>query len=182
MDRIVYGTALLRIVVMIQIVFSTWGYLQPPGGSFMPPVYEYTHLILILFAAFSLVKPNSVEAVFMYLFVNIFTILNDIILLGLYQPITHILYEKNPNTLGSTLNTYRFALGMSIVNLVLKPVVCLVLFKVYQARGGDIRAELMCMQGTENGRSYNGYNSMDDSYNVETASPHHSMEHSSSHT
>lgn len=83
---------LLKVVVMVQIVFTTWlvcatlpcywehshdnclielfflyprAYLIPPYGSFLPETYSFMHLILFLFGALSIAKPSSSDMVLM---------------------------------------------------------------------------------------------------------------------
>ncbi|KAF6036404.1 AGTRAP [Bugula neritina] len=172
MARIVYDGFLLKVVVLVQIVFSTWGYLEPPYSFFMPVTYGYTHAILIFLGILCIAKPKSSDLVMMYFTMNLFTILNDIILLGLYQPLANNAIERLYSQ-PATRNTYRFALGMCIVNLILKPVVCFILYKTYLTRGGELPAEL-CSITVGNGNG-NRYDNLDSS--VEVASPHQTVDH-----
>jgi len=177
MDRINFGGFLLKIVVCTQIILSTWSYLGVPE-PFISVTYSYIHLILLVFGALSITKPGSADLVLMYLVINVFTILNDIILLGLFQPTADAAYERDDRGIPAReKNTYRFSLGMIILHLLLKPVICFILYKIYVNRGGDLRGEVLSITAGNTERSYGGYDNIDQ--NVETASPHQSVDNQS---
>lgn len=55
----------------------------------------------------------------------ILTILTDIVHLGIFYP------------LGASTDLFRFGAGMTILNLLLKPISCFFVYQMYRERGGD---------------------------------------------
>ncbi|XP_076452010.1 type-1 angiotensin II receptor-associated protein-like [Babylonia areolata] len=123
----------LKIIVCSHFFLSVWGTM---GYGFMPISYVYVHIGVLLCGLWAIGVPESADAVVMMLVTLGFSILQDIILLGLYEPRGYAVNESRPVT-ASALNEYRFALGMSILNLILKPVSVFLLFRVYQARSSE---------------------------------------------
>lgn len=105
-------------------------------SQFLPTAYIYMNLIVLLIGVFAIVHNESVDAVFMFLVLHCFTILQDIIFLGIYQPRadTYLENEKMPN---NVRNEYRFSLGMCITNLLLKPLTAFLLYRIWQDRQGN---------------------------------------------
>ena len=58
-----------------------------------------------------IIQQSRCHFLLQYLAMNILSMLNDIIILSLYEPPAHDYIELTPNVSTSTVNTYRFALG-----------------------------------------------------------------------
>jgi hypothetical protein len=120
---------ILKTIWIVHFVLSSWALLS----GFLNGSYLYTHLGVLACGLYAILSAESTDAVVMFLATLLFSILNDIILLSLYEPRGHNLYEQ----LGvstSARNEYRFALGMCITNLILKPVSAFILYRIYQSR------------------------------------------------
>lgn len=98
--------------------------------------YVYMNIILMGLGIWSIAHHESPDSVLMFLLCHIFSILQDIILLGLYEPRGYDTYEV-PGVQATARNQYRFSLGMSILNLIIKPVTAFLLFTIYKQRGGS---------------------------------------------
>ncbi|KAI8795531.1 type-1 angiotensin II receptor-associated protein [Biomphalaria glabrata] len=66
-----------------------------------------------------------------FLVTLLFSVLNDILCLSLYEPRGYNTFQPIG---GSLRNEYRFALGMAITNLLLKPVTAFFLVRIYKSR------------------------------------------------
>lgn len=99
--------------------------------------YIYMNLFVLSLGVWSIVHHESSEPVLMFLMCHLFSILQDIILLGIYEPRGYALYEQNERAQGSQRNEYRFSLGMAIVNLIIKPITAFLIYRIYRERGGS---------------------------------------------
>ncbi|KAH9508693.1 hypothetical protein Btru_049650 [Bulinus truncatus] len=120
---------ILKIVWVTHFVLTSWALFV----GWLPHVYMYTHLGVLGFGVWALVSKESADAALMFLMTLLFSVLNDILCLALYEPAAHDAYEEHivPTT---ARNQYRFSLGMVITNLLLKPVTSYLIFRMYQSR------------------------------------------------
>ncbi|XP_076087468.1 type-1 angiotensin II receptor-associated protein-like [Mytilus galloprovincialis] len=167
---------LLKITVIIHFILTVWA----TTSSFLPDSYIYMNLFVLLIGIFSIVHNESSEAVFMFLVLHCFTIVQDMIFLGIYQPIADETVEV-PHQRDSVKNRYRFSLGMCITNLIIKPVTAFFLYKVWQERQGNTVNLPFNIPGFGgDGNPYRPYHDIDRSSegHIETASTPRVMEDS----
>ncbi|XP_076472550.1 type-1 angiotensin II receptor-associated protein-like [Babylonia areolata] len=122
---------MVKIIVLVHFFLSVWGSM----GNFMPSTYIYVNAGVAACGLWAVAQPESSDAVVMTLAVLVFSILEDIVLLALYEPRGYTTFERHES--GSLTHEYRFALGMSIANLILKPFTAALLYRVLQARVHD---------------------------------------------
>ncbi|XP_063410412.1 type-1 angiotensin II receptor-associated protein-like [Mytilus trossulus] len=122
----------LKGAVIVHFILTIWASMS---GGFLPESYIYMNMFVLLIGVFAIVMNESVDAVFMFLFFHCFTMIQDIIFLGIFEPMGYDTFEK-PDMVVRSKNLYRFSLGMCIVNLILKPVTAILLYRIWQDRQG----------------------------------------------
>ncbi|KAK3578021.1 hypothetical protein CHS0354_027234 [Potamilus streckersoni] len=170
----------LKAVIFIHFILTVWATMS----GFLSSTYNYMNLFVLMVGVLGIVFEEHADIVFMFFLLHVFTILEDILLLGLYQPRANSIFEKEGFD-ESRRNEYRFALGMAIVNLILKPFTAFLLFRVSQERGGNYAA--ISFPGVSNLPGFGGrggmYEDIDHSSpqhtNIETAEPHKTLENPS---
>ncbi|KAK7093381.1 type-1 angiotensin II receptor-associated protein-like [Littorina saxatilis] len=124
---------MLKVIVLVHFILSVWATM----GGWLPTPYFYVHIALFVCGLWAIASSDSIDAIMMMLMVLAFSILQDIILLSLYEPRGYNSHERDPKQPQSVLNEYRFALGMCILNLILKPFTGFLLLRICQARSND---------------------------------------------
>lgn len=120
----------LKVIVCVHFIFMIWG---AQFSALLPRVYWLSNAFVLLLGVWGIACPESYDAILMYLILHVFTILEDIILLGIYQPRAR---DKSWIENKGFKDEYRFSLGMAITNLILKPFTAFLLWRIYQDRGG----------------------------------------------
>ncbi|XP_052759983.1 type-1 angiotensin II receptor-associated protein-like [Mya arenaria] len=123
----------LKLLVFFHFVLTVWA----SQNGFLGLSYVYMNLFVLSLGVWSIVHHESAEPVFMFLICHVFSILQDIILLGINEPRGYNAYEQGGRIDQTTRNEYRFSLGMSIVNLIIKPVTAFLVYRIYRERGGS---------------------------------------------
>ncbi|GAB1607930.1 type-1 angiotensin II receptor-associated protein-like [Argonauta hians] len=118
----------LKVIVIVHFILTLWASMP---GEFLPISYTYMNAFILAFGVWGMVNQESAEPISTFLILNLFSIIQDIIFLGLYQPLGYLAYSTT-----DFFGTFNFAFGMSIVNLILKPVSCYLLYRIYVDRGG----------------------------------------------
>ncbi|KAK7477921.1 hypothetical protein BaRGS_00030830, partial [Batillaria attramentaria] len=121
------------VIVFVHFILSTWGSL----GNWNNGTYLYVHAFVLACGLWAIISSDSTDAVLMMLISLAFSILHDIILLGLYEPRGYDTFERSALVSASHRNEYRFGLGMCITNLILKPLTGFLLFRIYQSRRNE---------------------------------------------
>jgi len=116
----------LKFFLIAHFVLVTWAALYPWLGE----CYIYSNYLVLIIGLWAIKDKDSVEPLQFLLGIHVFTILNDIILLGMY-------FHQNTLLKGAYLTRFQFTAAMAIINLLLKPVSALFIFKEYQSRGGE---------------------------------------------
>uniref|UniRef100_A0A0B7ATT5 Type-1 angiotensin II receptor-associated protein n=1 Tax=Arion vulgaris TaxID=1028688 RepID=A0A0B7ATT5_9EUPU len=138
---------ILKAIWLTHFALSSWALMS---GFLTVSTYWYTHIGVLAFGAWSILSNESTDAVIMFLATLAFSVVNDIILIALYEPRGHDNFEASyMNISTSQRNEYRFALGMCITNLLLKPVSLFFLYRIYQSRssGTDFNAGISGIPG-----------------------------------
>ncbi|XP_022341188.1 type-1 angiotensin II receptor-associated protein-like [Crassostrea virginica] len=158
----------LKVIVCVHFILMIWAAQFNP---FLPTVYWLSNTFVLLLGVWGIACPDSYDAILMYLILHVFTILEDIILLGIYQPRASDQVEIDRVHQGIK-DEYRFSLGMSITNLILKPFSAFLLWRIYQDRGGRFSDfHFPQFGGSQAGQgNYENIDQPVPSNNVETAS------------
>ncbi|KAL8610007.1 hypothetical protein ACOMHN_029504 [Nucella lapillus] len=121
-----------KILVLLHFCLSVWGSM----GNYLPSAYIYVNAGVVVCGVWAVALPQSPDAVFMMLAALLFSVLEDIILLALYEPRGYNAYEGK-NVPGSLRHEYRFAIGMAVINLILKPFSAVLLYRILKARNSE---------------------------------------------
>ncbi|XP_065061133.1 type-1 angiotensin II receptor-associated protein-like [Rhopilema esculentum] len=115
-------TVPIKYFLISHFILVTWAALY----LWMGECYIYSNYLVLIVGLWALKDKSSNEPMQFLLGIHLFTILNDIILLGMYFPI----FNKAGNSA-----RFQFTAAMAIINLLLKPVSGIFIFKEYQIRG-----------------------------------------------
>ncbi|XP_064642835.1 type-1 angiotensin II receptor-associated protein-like isoform X3 [Lineus longissimus] len=168
----------LKVILVVHFVLTVWASMTE---GYLPTAYIYMNLFTLAFGAYGIINQENSEAIFMFLLLQVLGIILDIVMIGVHQPFANQRFE---NILQNTdmRNEYRFSLGMSIVNLLLKPFTSFIVYRIYQERGGSYGdfgiPGIPGLGGSSSGGP--GYENIDrqssGNNSVETAEPHQSFE------
>uniref|UniRef100_A0A3Q4MN93 Angiotensin II receptor-associated protein n=1 Tax=Neolamprologus brichardi TaxID=32507 RepID=A0A3Q4MN93_NEOBR len=87
--------------------------------------FTWANFSVLAVGVWAIAQRDSIDAVIMFLIGMILTILTDIVHLGIFY------------SLGDSSDLFRFGAGMTILNLLLKPISCFFVYQMYRERGGD---------------------------------------------
>ncbi|NXW04835.1 ATRAP protein, partial [Fregetta grallaria] len=91
-----------------------------------PASYAWGNFSVLAVGIWAIVQRDSLDAIVMFLTGLLLTVLTDIIHISVfYPPNNHLTDEK------------RFSIGMAIFSLLLKPVSCYLVYRMYRERGGE---------------------------------------------
>ncbi|XP_032220812.1 type-1 angiotensin II receptor-associated protein isoform X1 [Nematostella vectensis] len=93
----------IKVIIGVHFILTTWATLYPT----LPTSYVFSNFLVLFMGIWALVETERTDPVVMFLLGLIFTIISDIVALSIY-------YVNLDNS------TYRFAIGMAIMSLILK--------------------------------------------------------------
>ncbi|BFZ23296.1 hypothetical protein BsWGS_26335 [Bradybaena similaris] len=154
-------TFCLKVIWLTHFVLSSWALLSDFAGL---TIYLYSHVAFLACGLWAIIAVESTDAVIMSLATLAVTFFNDILILALYEPRFHIRFENGGQT-NSATNEFRFALGMCITNLILKPLSALVLFRIYESRanGTEFNTGIPVIDASRLSSNRSGYNDIESS-------------------
>ncbi|PVD32709.1 hypothetical protein C0Q70_08154 [Pomacea canaliculata] len=125
-------------------------------GNWIPGTYLYVHGVFLACGFMAILLPQSVDAVLMMLATLGFSVLEDVLLLSLYEP-------RFPDIAPESLrNEFRFALGMCILNLIIKPFSGFILWRILIARNEDTAFTILGIESFPRfGGQQRGYENID---------------------
>ncbi|KAM6191705.1 type-1 angiotensin II receptor-associated protein isoform 2-T2 [Sarcoramphus papa] len=91
-----------------------------------PASYAWGNFSVLAVGIWAIVQRDSLDAIMMFLTGLLLTVLTDIIHISVFYP---------PNN--SLADVKRFSIGMAIFSLLLKPVSCYLVYRMYRERGGE---------------------------------------------
>ncbi|XP_061869111.1 type-1 angiotensin II receptor-associated protein isoform X2 [Colius striatus] len=92
----------------------------------LPASYAWGNFSVLAVGIWAIVQRDSLDAIIVFLTGLQLTVLTDIIHISVfYHPASHL----------GAVN--RFSIGMAIFSLLLKPVSCYLVYRMYQERGGE---------------------------------------------
>lgn len=92
----------------------------------LPASYAWGNFSVLAVGIWAIVQRDSLDAVMMFLTGLLLTVLTDIIHISIFYPPNNYLTDTN-----------RFSIGMAIFSLLLKPVSCYLVYRMYRERGGE---------------------------------------------
>ncbi|NXR26039.1 ATRAP protein, partial [Cinclus mexicanus] len=95
--------------------------------NYMLPVsYAWGNFSVLAVGIWAIVQRDSLDAITMFLTGLLLTVLTDIIHISIFYPSRDFLSDAK-----------RFSIGMAIFSLLLKPVSCYLVYRMYRERGGE---------------------------------------------
>ncbi|XP_009983159.1 PREDICTED: type-1 angiotensin II receptor-associated protein [Tauraco erythrolophus] len=91
-----------------------------------PASYAWGNFTVLAVGIWAIVQRDSLDAIMMFLTGLLLTVLTDIIHISVFYP---------PNN--HLTDVKRFSMGMAIFSLLLKPVSCYLVYRMYRERGGE---------------------------------------------
>lgn len=111
----------LKMILLVHWLLTTWGCLV-----FLGP-YAWANFTVLALGVWAVAQRDSIDAISMFLGGLVATIFLDIIHISIFYP-RHILTD-----------TGHFGAGMAILNLLLKPFSCCLVYHMYRERGGELQ-------------------------------------------
>ncbi|GLH07548.1 Protein of unknown function [Gryllus bimaculatus] len=108
----------IKVIFAIHFFLCCWGV----QGTWSPNSYFFYNLLFFLTLMWAIQCKDSVEPVEMALFIGVASIILDIIVITVCFP-----YDRTSN---------RFSVGMAILNLLIRPVTSMLLYRVHADRCG----------------------------------------------
>uniref|UniRef100_A0A8C3EC72 Uncharacterized protein n=2 Tax=Corvus moneduloides TaxID=1196302 RepID=A0A8C3EC72_CORMO len=103
-------------------LISVWGCMN----YMLPLSYAWGNFSVLAVGIWAIVQRDSLDAIMMFLTGLLLTVLTDIIHISIFYPSHDFLSDAK-----------RFSIGMAIFSLLLKPVSCYLVYRMYQERGGE---------------------------------------------
>lgn len=148
----------MRVLTIVVFVLVTWATV---GGHWLGLSYILANYFVVLLGLWSERDNPSPVPVQFFFFGMLFTLLNDVISIGImYDPAYTV------SGVSDTRSTFRFNAAMCIILIIVKPVLCLFIYKEWQERVGggehipnDSNYERLGGQsgGYNQGPTYGGY-------------------------
>ncbi|NXI42858.1 ATRAP protein, partial [Galbula dea] len=109
-------------IVLVHWLLTAWGCMN----HIFPASYSWGNFSVLAVGIWAIVQRDSLDAIVMFLTGLLLTVLTDIIHICVFYP---------PNS--HLIGVIRFSIGMAIFSLLLKPVSCYLLYRMYRERGGE---------------------------------------------
>ncbi|KAM6191704.1 type-1 angiotensin II receptor-associated protein isoform 1-T1 [Sarcoramphus papa] len=112
----------LKAIILVHWLLTVWGCMN----YMFPASYAWGNFSVLAVGIWAIVQRDSLDAIMMFLTGLLLTVLTDIIHISVFYP---------PNN--SLADVKRFSIGMAIFSLLLKPVSCYLVYRMYRERGGE---------------------------------------------
>ncbi|XP_068014544.1 type-1 angiotensin II receptor-associated protein [Melanerpes formicivorus] len=112
----------LKVIIMVHWLLTVWGCMN----YMFPASYAWGNFSVLAVGIWAIVQRDSLDAITMFLFGLLLTIVTDIIHICLFYPSNKDLTDLK-----------RFSVGMVIFSFLLKPVSCYLVYQMCRERGGD---------------------------------------------
>ncbi|KFR00133.1 Type-1 angiotensin II receptor-associated protein, partial [Opisthocomus hoazin] len=109
-------------IILVHWLLTVWGSMN----YVFPASYVWGNFSVLAVGIWAIVQRDSLDAIMMFLTGLLLTVLADIIHISVFYP-TH----------KSLTDVMRFSIGMAIFSLLLKPVSCYLVYRMYRERGGE---------------------------------------------
>ncbi|XP_054251014.1 type-1 angiotensin II receptor-associated protein [Indicator indicator] len=112
----------LKVIIMVHWLLTVWGCMN----YMFPASYAWGNFSVLAVGIWAIVQRDSLDAITMFLFGLLLTVVTDIIHISLFYPSNKDLTDLK-----------RFSVGMVIFSFLLKPVSCYLVYQMCRERGGD---------------------------------------------
>ncbi|KAM9370210.1 type-1 angiotensin II receptor-associated protein isoform 1-T1 [Phaethornis superciliosus] len=112
----------LKAIILVHWLLTVWGCMN----YMFPASYAWGNFSVLAVGIWAIVQRDSLDAIVMFLAGLLLTVLTDIIHVSVFYPPNNHLTDAK-----------RFSAGMAIFSLLLKPVSCYLLYRMYRERGGE---------------------------------------------
>ncbi|XP_074704072.1 type-1 angiotensin II receptor-associated protein isoform X2 [Strix aluco] len=133
----------LKAIILVHWLLTVWGCMN----YMFPDSYAWGNFSVLAVGIWAIVQRDSLDAIMMFLTGLLLTILTDIIHVSVFYPSNNNLTDAK-----------RFSIGMAIFSLLLKPVSCYLVYRMYRERGGEYTFNIGV---TRAGRDRSTYESID---------------------
>ncbi|NXT74048.1 ATRAP protein, partial [Zapornia atra] len=110
-----------QAIILVHWLLTVWGCMN----YMLPASYAWGNFSVLALGIWAIVQRDSVDAIVMFLTGLLLTVLTDIIHISVFYPPNNYLTDA----IGS--------IGMAIFSLLLKPVSCYLVYRMYRERGGE---------------------------------------------
>ncbi|KAJ8260013.1 hypothetical protein GJAV_G00176110 [Gymnothorax javanicus] len=141
----------LKAIVLVHWLLTIWGCMAS-----LPSSYAWGNFTVLAVGVWAIAQRDSIDAVLMLFIGIIVSILTDMIHIGIYYPLGDSLPDR-------ARDTFRFSVGMAILNLLLKPASCFFIYQMYRERGGDYNINFGFPTVTQNRDNYQSIDHQDQS-------------------
>jgi hypothetical protein len=170
----------LRVIVVVHFILTVWASMSECLFGSAGISYVYMHCFILAVGLWAIICPESADAIFMFLLLLVVSILMDIIFIGIYATLGQNRCDATAasNPTASFVNTYRFSLGMSILNLLLKPLTSFIVYRLYQDRTGQTHFPQITVANQLRTGGYSNIDQQQQPHHVETATPYSTVDKS----
>ncbi|KAM6218264.1 type-1 angiotensin II receptor-associated protein [Rhynchocyon petersi] len=109
----------LKAILLVHWLLTSWGCMVFSGP------YSWANFTILALGVWAVAQRDSIDAISMFLVGLVATIFLDIIHISIFYP-QHL------------TDAGRFGAGMAILNLLLKPFSCCLVYPMYRERGGEL--------------------------------------------
>ncbi|XP_039264323.1 type-1 angiotensin II receptor-associated protein-like isoform X1 [Styela clava] len=109
----------IKLIVLIHWILVVWALV-----GFGTSAYGWCNITALAIGIWAIADRQSVDALFMFIMMQLFSIVVDIVILAVYFD-------------GRGTGVYKFSAAMCIINLILKPFSSVLLYQMYRDRGGE---------------------------------------------
>ncbi|XP_030819625.1 type-1 angiotensin II receptor-associated protein isoform X1 [Camarhynchus parvulus] len=128
-----------QAIILVHWLLTVWGCM-----NYMLPVsYAWGNFSVLAVGIWAIVQRDSLDAITMFLTGLLLTVLTDIIHISIFYPSHAYLSDAK-----------RFSVGMAIFSLLLKPVSCYLVYRMYRERGGEYTLNIGVTSAGRDSSSY----------------------------
>ncbi|KFZ49759.1 Type-1 angiotensin II receptor-associated protein, partial [Podiceps cristatus] len=109
-------------IILVHWLLTVWGCMN----YMFPASYAWGNFSILAVGIWAIVQRDSLDAIVMFLTGLLLTVLTDIIHISVFYSANKYLTDVQ-----------RFSVGMAIFSLLLKPMSCYLVYRMYQERGGE---------------------------------------------
>ncbi|KAJ7412403.1 Type-1 angiotensin II receptor-associated protein [Willisornis vidua] len=134
----------LKAIILVHWLLTVWGCMN----YMLPASYAWGNFSVLALGIWAIVQRDSLDAIVMFLTGLVLTVLTDIIHISVFYP--------GRDRLG---DTSRFSVGMAILSLLLKPLSCSLVYRMYRERGGEYTFSIDLESLSDSHFAHNGVSS-----------------------
>ncbi|XP_056293397.1 type-1 angiotensin II receptor-associated protein isoform X1 [Pseudoliparis swirei] len=137
----------LKAIVLVHWLLTVWACM-----SWLPSSFAWGNFGVLAVGVWAIAQRDSIDAVLMFLFGLVLTILTDIVHFGIFYPMNDYAAESR----------FRFSAAAAITSLLLKPASCFFVYQMYHERGGDYNVNFGFPSVSQNREAYQSIDPQDE--------------------